>query len=266
MKISEIVNENDLKNIKKTGVYKISYNDSNRVYIGSTTQSFYIRWIQHMWEFRNNCHTNPKMMNVVNKYGLSSLNFEIIEVVKGNNKILEREQYYIDFYDAYNNGLNCSPSAYNSVGCKRSEETMEKHFYHVVSQYKQTGEYVATFKSMKEAAEKTGTDYITISNVCNGKTRIANSFQWRKGNCKKNIPPVKFKNETTVYQYSDEGVFLKEWNSIKEISKYFERPQNTISISIKRGRAFEEFFWSKEKKEKLMFKKIGNGKKEIDYI
>ena len=143
---------------------------------------------------------------------------------------------------------------------------LEKYFYHVVSQYKQNGEYVATFKSMKEAAEKTGTDYITLSNVCNGKTRIANGFQWKKGECKKNIPPVKFKNETTIYQYSDDGIFLKEWHSLKEISNQFERPQNTLSTSIKRGRAFEGFFWSKEKKEKLIFKEIGNGKKEISFI
>ena len=266
MKISEIVNENDLKNIKKKGVYKISYNDSNRIYIGSTTQSFYLRWIQHMWEFKNNCHKNKKLVNVVNKYGVKSLSFEIVEIIKEENKVLEREQYYIDLYDAYKVGLNCSPSAYNSQGCKRSEDTLIKNFYNVVSQYSKEGKHIKTYKSLKEAAKKTKTDYITLSNACNEKTRLANGYQWRKGDNKKDITPVKSKGETTIYQYNNEGVLIKKWNSLKEAADYFKRPRNSFSVAVSKGREIENYFWSKEKKEVITFKKIKNGKKEIENV
>ena len=331
MKISEIVNETDLKNIKKRGVYKISYNDSKRIYIGSTTQSFYIRWIQHMWEFKNNCHKNPKLVNVANKHGIKSLSFEIVEVVKDEDKVLEREQYYIDLYDSYKNGLNCSPSAYNSQGCKRNENTLIKNFYNVVSQYSKEGNYIKTYKSLKEAAEKTKTDYVTLSNACNEKTRLANGYQWKKGNNENDIAPVKSKGETTIYQYNNdgifikewnslkdaadfydrlstlfsravnkkrklegyywskekvdkfkpyinktrifkiyqydkEGVFVKEWNSLKEATNHFIRPGNSFSTAISKGRQFEGYYWSKEKKEVIKFKNIKNGKKEIENV
>ena len=50
MKITDIVSEIDLTSIKKFGIYKISY--KKKVYIGSTTQSFYLRWIQHISDLK----------------------------------------------------------------------------------------------------------------------------------------------------------------------------------------------------------------------
>ena len=265
MKIKEIVNKTDLKNIKKRGIYKISYKDSDRIYIGSTSQTFYLRWIQHMWELKNGIHTNSKIMNVCNKYGLDSLKFEIVEIVSDKDKIIEIEQYYIDLYDSYRNGLNCSPSAYNSEGCVRSEETLSKYYYNEVSQYSQNGDYIKTFKSLKEASIETNTDYVTISNVCNGLTRLANKYQWRKGCNKENIGYVKYKGETSVFQYDKDGNFIKEWNTFKEVANFYKRPStSSLSIAIIKGRMYENSYWSKTKIEKLKFRIYGKGKKEID--
>lgn len=264
MKISEIVNEQDLKDIKKKGIYKITYNDSERIYIGSTSQSFYIRWIQHMWEFRNGIHSNPKMMNVANKYGLKSLNFEIVEVVNDVKNVLFREQYYIDLFNSYNKGLNCSPSAYSTTGCERNEETLVKYFYHKVSQYSQDGTFIKTYKSMKEASKLTNTDYVTLSNACNGKTRLANKFQWKKGDNEANIGAVKTKSESTVYQYNVDGKYIQEWGSLKAIKEFYGRMNSTLTVAIQKGREFENNFWSKLKIEQLVIKNSERGRKEID--
>ena len=252
MKISEIVSEDDLFSIKKFGIYKISY--KNKVYIGSTTQSFYIRWIQHMYEMKNFKHSNQKIMNIINKYGIDKLIFEIVEVVDNKNKVLEREQYWIDLFNSYYEGLNCSPSAYNTFGYKRSEETLQKYFYHEVSQYNKQGDYIKTFPSMKHAASETQTDYVTLSNVCNGKTRLANGFQWRKGNSIENIGGVKYKGETTVYQYDIDGNYIGEWNSLKEIAEKFNKAGNTISIAISKGSAINDCYLSKTKQKKIKFR------------
>lgn len=245
MKISEIVSEEDLKSIKKFGIYKISY--ENRVYIGSTTQSFYLRWIQHMYEIKNFKHTNPKIMNIVNKYGIDKLVFEIVEIIDDKNKVIEREQYYIDLYDSYKKGLNCSPTAQNSRGCVRSEETLEKYFYHKVSQYTKDGNFIKTFKSMRQASIETNTDYITLSDVCNGKTRMANGFQWRKGDNTNNIGKVKSKGEKSLYQYDLDGNFIKEWNSYKEVAKNFNKASNTISTAVKKQTLIGGFIFKNNK-------------------
>ena len=41
-------------------------------------------------------------------------------------KLIEREQYYIDLCDSYNNGYNSTPKAGNSLGRKCSNETRNK--------------------------------------------------------------------------------------------------------------------------------------------
>ena len=247
MKITEIVSENDLTSIKKFGIYKISYKD--RIYIGSTTKSFYLRWIQHISDLKKKKHGNSKLSNIVNKYGIEILCFEIIEIVEDKSKVLEREQYYIDLYNSYLNGLNCSPSASNTQGCKRTLESLQKHYYETLSQYDKDGNHIKTFSSLKEASQETNTNYVTLSNACNNKIRLANGFQWRKGKNKDNIGKVKSKGETTIYQYDSDWVFVKEWNSLKDVALALNKARNTISTAVSRQTLINGFYLTKTKIE-----------------
>lgn len=75
-------------------VYEISNNVDDRVYIGSTLNQRK-RWNEHKRDLFNNKHVNIHLQNFVNKYGLNSLNFTVLEKVE-NNFLLIREQYYLD--------------------------------------------------------------------------------------------------------------------------------------------------------------------------
>lgn len=75
-------------------IYKISNIIDDRVYVGSTI-NLNKRWNEHKRDLIRNKHFNNRLQNFVNKYGINSLKFEVIEEIS-NDILLIREQYYID--------------------------------------------------------------------------------------------------------------------------------------------------------------------------
>lgn len=245
MKVLDIVLPNDLINIKRFGVYKISTrHDKDKCYIGATGISFYDRWYRHLYGLKNKSHENFKLQEVVDKYGLDSLVFEIIEVLCTKKNLYEREQYWIDKYNSYQNGYNCQPNAKDSTGKVKREESISM-FYKEVSQYTLDGEFIHTYKSMKCAAKDTKTDYVTLTNACSGKCRTANNYQWRYGNSIEKIAPIRVKGAKKIGKYDLYGNLLEVFLSIKEASKSVNLAPNTISAAIKRGFCSKGFLWKK---------------------
>lgn len=76
------------------GIYCITNTINNKVYIGSTN-CFYPRKRQHFLELRGNYHRNPKLQNFVNKYGIETLQFNILEITK-LEELKAKEQFYLD--------------------------------------------------------------------------------------------------------------------------------------------------------------------------
>ena len=115
------------------GVYKITAKHNNLVYIGSAGKinkykkwtGFKLRWLHHLSSLLLNKHHNKRLQNIVNKYGIEDLQFSIIEITKLKNAII-REQYWIDYYDSFNNGLNLRPAAESNLGRKTSTEAKLK--------------------------------------------------------------------------------------------------------------------------------------------
>lgn len=248
MKVSNFISEQDLDNIKKTGIYKISvnYKNTEELYIGSTSVNFIARWRSHICLLKKQTHENPILQRIVNKHGLGSLVFEIIEIINNNEILLKREQYWIDHHDSYNKGYNCTPFAKSTLGRPMSQKTKEKK-YKQVSQYDLDGFFINTFKSMKLAAEETNTSYSTISNVCNFQyeTKTANGFQWRFGKDKNSIRPVRVNCCTAVGQYDNDGNLINKFLSIKDAAKFNNRKQNTMGFAIANSSKSNGYYWRK---------------------
>lgn len=87
-----------------SGIYQISNNIDNRIYIGST-QCFKRRFTEHLKSLADNAHNNPHLQKFVNKYGIDSIKFEILEVVELENLLL-KEQYYLDNFINFNRDFN----------------------------------------------------------------------------------------------------------------------------------------------------------------
>ena len=106
------------------GIYKITNKLNNKVYIGSTV-NLKNREQRHFKNLKDGNHHSKKLQNAYFKHGEEVFLFEIIEFYDEieNHLLIEREQYWINFYNSYKNGYNSRPKAQNNYGHKHSEET-----------------------------------------------------------------------------------------------------------------------------------------------
>lgn len=105
----------------KSGIYKIRNIKNNKLYIGSTI-SLQKRKSQHFSALRGNRHHNIVLQNSFNKNKENDFLFEIIEMCEPE-KLIEREQFFIDLYEPF---YNLSPTAGNTMGFVFSEQSKKK--------------------------------------------------------------------------------------------------------------------------------------------
>lgn len=129
MKLNEI---NSKKEFDFSCIYLWTNLVNNKKYVGQT-QCFYARMSQYKKGFFNNY-----MKNSIEKYGVD--NFEIIVLEKDIpfDKLDEREQYYLDYYESYNldKGYNICQFASTTRGRKMSKEQREEHSRYMKEYFK----------------------------------------------------------------------------------------------------------------------------------
>ena len=82
-------------------IYKITNKINELVYIGQTKYNAIDRYKAHI-----NTYKNTYFYNSIHKYGASNFILEVIEDNVDNDKLDEREIYWIAYYDSYKNGYN----------------------------------------------------------------------------------------------------------------------------------------------------------------
>ena len=103
-----------------SGIYSIRNTVNNKIYIGSAI-NFKTRFSRHKSQLKLNKHFNKHLQTTYNKYGKENFIFEIIEYCE-KDKLIEREQNWIDFFNPEYNKLKI---AGNSIGYKHNEETKQ---------------------------------------------------------------------------------------------------------------------------------------------
>lgn len=113
------------------GIYSIT-SPSGKVYIGQSSH-LKKRKYEHFRLLAKGEHTNRFMQNVYNKY-TDQMVFSVVEYLEDTCKLTEREQYWMDFFDSYESGMNLTPAAASTVGCVRTEE-QRKVISDITSEY-----------------------------------------------------------------------------------------------------------------------------------
>lgn len=196
-------------------IYKITNLINNKVYIGKTSRSLETRWQEH----RKNFYKLQDKMAIhmaMFKYGSEAFDLEKIENCNESN-INEREQYWIDYYNSYNNGYNSTLGGEGSVkvdyqevlslwkqGLNLQQITnkmkIDRHtasnilkIYNItekeifrrgigrpVLQYTLEGKFVNRFDSITDAVNNMGKNNIgAIKNCCNKTSKSAYNFLWK---------------------------------------------------------------------------------------
>ena len=90
------------------GVYKIENVNNGKKYIGSS-KDIEKRFYQHKRSLENKTHHSVKLQRAWNvSKNKDIFLFDVVELVDDIDTLKDREQYYVDLYDAYHSGYNCS--------------------------------------------------------------------------------------------------------------------------------------------------------------
>lgn len=88
-----------VKNVR--GIYKVTNKINGKVYIGQSVDVGK-RWRQHM-----TAKDDIYFHKAIQKYGVENFEWEVIEQCKKKD-LDEREIYWIEYYDSFNKGYNCT--------------------------------------------------------------------------------------------------------------------------------------------------------------
>ena len=119
MNIKEI---NNLKEFSFSCIYLWTNTINDKHYVGQA-HNFYNRMSQYKQGF-----FNKYMKNAINKYGIDNFDITILEKNVPYEKLDEREQYWLDYYESYKNdkGYNICQYASTTFGYKHTEESKRK--------------------------------------------------------------------------------------------------------------------------------------------
>jgi len=229
-------------NSKKTGVYKITNLKNNKIYVGSSTSTkdgFKDRINTHIRLLKNNTHYNKHLQSAWTKYGPEAFKFEILEILIGKEKIIEREQYYIDILDATNPkiGYNKAKIAGSILGVKHSEISKIKmsisaklHSKEISERMKKrmTGSKLSEITKNKISNKLTG---IKRNNTFKEQMRVIKTGKKHSEESKDKISKAKLgipsKKRLKVYQLDLNNNIIKLW----DFSGYAE-----IELNICKGK------------------------------
>ena len=156
-------------------IYKITNKTNNKNYIGLTTRKFEDRWNEYKITYSKHS-SKTSIFLAFEKYGIDNFYTEILEENIPNNKLDEKERFYIEKFNSF------VPNGYNMTHGGRYEGTREigrKNAKPVFQIDPTTYEIIDYASSISKMAEKIGTSPIRISDVCNRKHFTANGYIFR---------------------------------------------------------------------------------------
>lgn len=179
---------------KIIAVYCIENIYTNEKYIGSSNH-FKRRESLHKHDLKFNKHHSYKLQESYNKFGNDKFKIVILEILDNDDKLKQREQFYIDKLMPV---FNISKYSDSTLGTKRTDETKakigekSKGRYQPsginstssiqIEQYDLKGNYINTFGSVKEI-ERAGFGTTShICAVCKGKNKQHKGYIYKYKN------------------------------------------------------------------------------------
>lgn len=164
---------------EKSGVYKITNNLNDKIYIGSS-KNIRKRFDNHMKDLVNDRHGCKHLQNFFNKHKEIHFSVHLLEECHPSIRF-EREQFYLDSLSPFGeNGFNISKFA---IGTSWQREKKLGKTDKMVYQYGKNG-FIAEFKCSGHASDELGGNFKTaqISRVANGfeKTYRGFVFSYKK--------------------------------------------------------------------------------------
>lgn len=207
---------------------------SKKNYIGQTRTSLNERIRSHRWRAIHEPN-NFYFYNAWNKHGENSLEWSVLERISSDtlenlSKLLDqREIYWIKYYDSFNNGYNLTPGGQGGIGFVQCK---------AVKVFKENGEFIDIYDSIKEAAKAFNIDNSGITKCC--KRLLSSSGRkdgyrliWRYLNDTytqedaDKLDPIIF----DAYLY-DTNEYVGTYKSVKEFQRDFSVGRTAVSTNL----------------------------------
>lgn len=180
---------------KGGGVYQIRCIKEDKCYIGASTNC-QDRLQKHFSELRNNRHTNHRLQEAYNKYGVDAFVYSIVQYVADSSQLLKYEtewQVRIGIDNLYNDKV---------TGVYQSDE-LKARYANIDHSYKQDIEYRKKLAASRQTNKIARCDYetgdilyvyenfvelkelnpevkrSTLLSACNGNKKSAYGYKWK---------------------------------------------------------------------------------------
>lgn len=197
------------------GIYKIENKINHHIYIGQST-NIEKRWTNHKWNATAG-KDDYTLYRAIRKYGINNFSFSIIEICK-EEELDEKEIYWINYYDSYNNGYNETPGG--QLGKPRS-----------IVQYDLNGNKIATYANSRIAAALLNLAYGNLTTCCQGKQKSYGGYLWTYEGEPAPEPYIDNRighktssSKRIIQQYSKQNEFIKEYESAHEAARQINKP------------------------------------------
>lgn len=258
-------------------IYKVSNINNDKIYIGQTIRTLKERWEQHITDSHNKKDITNHFHNAIRKYGAQSFNPIILEECD-NDLLNEREKYWINYYDSYNNGYNSTlggngregyivdidlvinliksgqkiddisnqigvPHAVitrrlKAAGVDLTKQIQKNRRIQPVYQWDNVGNLINIFSSGTEVEEKLKYNRKSISFAIKNKTR-AFDFYWTHGE----KPEYKYR----VAQYDLNNNFIKYWKDAATAARFYKTDSSALNKCCRgQQKTCVGFIWKRE--------------------
>ena len=107
-------------------IYKITNDINDLVYIGLTTRTMGVRWVEHKKYAGTN---NSAIDNAIFNLGVNHFKCELIQDNIPNDELYQAERDWIAYYDSYNNGYNLTPGGNGRSLTDKQIQEIEKLYF-----------------------------------------------------------------------------------------------------------------------------------------
>lgn len=194
-------------------IYKITNKVNNKMYVGQTIRDLKDRYEGHLYRaFINN--SNTKLYNAMRKYGKENFEIEIIDNCS-DSKLNERETYWINKLDTYNNGYNMTLGGEDNP--MNNEEIIERH--KIKMQSKEVREKIS--KSLSNYIKEHGFSEEHKRRLSESAMGNKNFLGHKRSEYAKSVTLKALHKD--VYCISEDGAFIKQFYTVREASEWFHK-------------------------------------------
>ena len=212
-------------------IYAVINTITGSKYIGATTKSLKERKRDHIQKAKKK--VGSRFQESIASYPPEAFVWREIDTAETINELAEKEKQYIIKYNAQNLGYNRDRGG-----------GFQKNIY----QYDlETGEILSTFSTLLQAANSVGVDRKTISKACLGEIKNCKGFFWSYS-LSDNFKPGEDRRNKKVFQFTLDGGYLRNFNSVAEASQNTGINRSSIAKCCRGEYKYAgDYYWNYQK-------------------